>query len=130
MALHKAEAFRMKITTSSDDINSAAENYNYTVHKPDPFTISGAVDDIQPFSPFGYACLDLATEITSPPIKSRGTFYIISVSERSTFDEEEFNNRRLAIKDRLFQQKLRTYAAYWFEKLREDADIQDNRAAF
>jgi hypothetical protein len=113
--------------SASDNFVEAAGDYQYTIHRPEPFSVAQPVDDMPPFSPFAYAAFDLVVDAISPPIESRGTYYIIQVLERSPVDEEEFENRAPAIGVRLRQEKVRAYLSYWYDQLKENAEIEDYR---
>ena len=52
---------------------------------------------------------------------------MFQVTSRAPFNEEEFINSAPAILERLHQEKVRAYVAYWYETLRDKADIVDNR---
>lgn len=56
--------------------------------------------------------------------------YFIKVKDRNQFDEEAFSSQREAIRNRLLQQKSRTVFTQWYEKLKEQAEIEDNRYRF
>lgn len=127
LARIKADAFHRKLMTASDNFISAAQAYAYEVHRPDPFKVSEPVDDLPPFSPLAYAALDLVVNSYSPPIECRGAYYILQVLERTEVDEEEFENRMPAIGERIRQEKIQAFVSYWYEQLREKANIKDYR---
>jgi parvulin-like peptidyl-prolyl isomerase len=127
MAHRKAEAFFRKLMTASDNFGDAANLYEYTVHRPEPFRVADAIDTMPPYSPFAYAAYDMFINSISPPVESPGAYYILQVLERSTADEEEFENRAPAIAERLRQEKTQAFVSYWYDQLRENADIKDYR---
>jgi len=129
-ALRKAQAFFRKGTTMRTNLDEAAGIYKYEVHKPEPFRITDVVDGMAPYSPFAYAALRLLPNAVSPPVESRGSYFIIRLIGQSTIDEEAFANSAPAITNQLKQQKMQTYIAYWYEKLKEDADIEDYRGRY
>ena len=59
----------------------------------------------------------------------RGSYYI-RVKDRTPFDEAAFEAQKTALKNRLYQQKARTIFNQWFENLKKEADIVDNRHKF
>jgi len=127
MASRKAEAFYLKLMTTPAGFQEAADDYGYTVHKPDPFRVNQPVGDIPPFSPFAYAALKLAADALCPPVESNNAYYVFRVLQRSDVDEAEFASRAPAISDRLHQEKLQAYIGYWYEHLKENAEIKDYR---
>jgi peptidyl-prolyl cis-trans isomerase D len=132
MALRKAEGFHRRLTTTPAGVepggfDQAAEDYALVVHQPAPFRVADPVEDMPPFSPFAYATLDLLDDNFSPPVESRGIYYVIQVIGRSEIDEEAFVNNAPGIHDRLQQEKVQAYVTYWYEKLKDNAEIEDNR---
>jgi parvulin-like peptidyl-prolyl isomerase len=130
VARRKAEAFHLKWTTTSDDFQNVATDYQYTVHNPEPFRVADPVDNLSPFSPFAYTALDLKDDAVSPPVECEGSYYVIHLIERGPFDEEAFQSRAAALNGRLQQQKAQTYMVYWFDQLKENAEIEDFRGRF
>jgi peptidyl-prolyl cis-trans isomerase D len=129
-ALRKAEAFYRKGVTMRTNFKEAADIYGYTIQKPKPFRVADPVDGMAPYSPFAYAALGMVNDGVSPPIESRGSYYVIHLIGHSEFDEEAYKAAAPAINDRLKQQKMQTFIAYWYEKLKEEADIEDYRGSF
>ena len=131
MALRKAQGFHRKMYSTKTGLNRAAEDYGYTIERPEPFSVSGPIGvNISPYSPFAYDALDMSIEQVSKPIVSRGVYYVFRVLERSAVDEELFAQRAPAINEQIHQEKVQTYVTYWYTQLRENADIEDLRRGF
>ena len=130
IARRKAKSFHLKWETTRDTFQNVAADYEYTVHSPEPFRVADPVDNLPPFSPFAYAAIDLADDAVSPPVESDGNYYLIHLIERGPFDEEAFQTRAEALNGRLQQQKAQTYMVYWYDQLKENAEIEDYRGRF
>jgi peptidyl-prolyl cis-trans isomerase D len=68
-------------------------------------------------------------EISLPIETDRGV-YFIRVVERTEINEEEFKQQRNSIRMQLLNQKSQNFFNKWYEELKEQADIEDNRDLF
>ncbi len=57
-------------------------------------------------------------------------YYFVKVKDRTEFDPESYKTQKDAIRARLMNQKSQRFFAEWYENLKEDADIEDNRYLF
>jgi parvulin-like peptidyl-prolyl isomerase len=57
-------------------------------------------------------------------------YYYIQVLDRTAFNEEDYKIQRTIIRNRLINQKAQRFFAEWYDKLKEKADIKDNRDLF
>lgn len=130
MALRKAEGFHTKLRTTPASFREAVEDYGYTIHRADTFTVSQGTDGIPPYSPFAIAAFGLPLNTFSPPIESHGSIFVMNVTDRSPLNEEEFRLAVDATRSRLQQQKVEAYIVYWYDKLKADAEIEDYRSTF
>jgi peptidyl-prolyl cis-trans isomerase D len=76
------------------------------------------------------AALGLEVGTISPPVEGSRHYYLIEVTGRTEFDEEDYINRRDELKEQILQQKRQQFFTQWLEGLREDATIVDNRYMF
>ncbi|MGD8414440.1 MAG: peptidyl-prolyl cis-trans isomerase, partial [Candidatus Latescibacterota bacterium] len=129
MARRKAEGFHRKLTTTDATLEETAEDYGRVVHSPEPFRFVDPLDDMPPRSPFAYAALRIQENTWSPPVESAGAYVVFQLLDRSPVDEEAFIQRAPAIAQRLRQEKVRAYVTYWYEKLKENAKIEDYRGS-
>jgi len=127
MALRKAEGFHRKLTTTRVTLQEAAEDYGQVVQTPEPFRFVDPLEDMPPRSPFAYAALRIQNNVWSPPVESRGAYVVFQLLDRAPVDEEDFVERASAIAERLRQEKVRSYITYWYDQLRENAEIEDYR---
>ena len=67
---------------------------------------------------------------TSNILESDRGYFIVKVIERDNFNEEEYKNQRLQIRNQLLSRKVQQFFNSWYEKLKENADIEDNRNLF
>jgi len=57
-------------------------------------------------------------------------YYYLKLLEKSAFDSTEFNTQKAAIERKLLNSKRNLIFEKWYEALKEDADIVDNRKMF
>jgi peptidyl-prolyl cis-trans isomerase D len=76
------------------------------------------------------AAFTLEPGITSSLLESERGFYFIRVLERTAVDEEDYQAQKENIRLRLLNQRSQQFFNQWYEKLKEKADIEDNRNLF
>jgi len=107
-----------KITTYDSKIN---------VQTTGSFTPGGSVPTVGRDYAFIETALELGLNKVSPPVKGFRGYYLISVIERSEFDSSAYSIQRNTMRDQILQEKRNTYFNQWLAKLKEEADIKDNR---
>jgi parvulin-like peptidyl-prolyl isomerase len=120
-----ARAFRQK--ARNDGFETAAQTYNATVANPDTFRV---VDNLELFgarSTVAEAALNVAQGEISPPIESRQSYVVLEVHYRSEIDPEDYREQIPPIRDRLLNQKVQQYITFWYERLRDDSEVEDYR---
>lgn len=68
-------------------------------------------------------------QISSPFAGARGV-YIVQLLSKTPFDETAYEAQRETIRNQLLQDKRSRYVAEWLAKLKETANIEDNRDQF
>jgi len=107
-----------KITTYDSKIN---------VQTTGSFTPGGSVPTVGRDYAFIETALGLGFNKVSQPVKGFRGYYLISVIERSEFDSSAYSIQRNTMRDQILQEKRNTYFNQWLAKLKEEADIKDNR---
>ncbi len=68
-------------------------------------------------------------EISEPFIGNRGA-YIIKLTKRTAFDSTAYSIQKNSLRDNIMRQKKNSLFNAWIEKVKEEADIEDNRHVF
>lgn len=68
--------------------------------------------------------------VTSQMIETDRGYYFIKVLNRTDFDENAYKVQRNAIRSRLLNQKRQQFYSQWYQKLKDKANIEDNRDMF
>ncbi len=108
---------------------SNASSYNKIVkfNSAENISANGAVAGIgRDYAFNGYALNGKVNEI-SKPIKGTNGCYLIKVTQRTAFDSSSFTVRKAQMKQQISQNKKRMIQQQWIEKLKEEAEIIDER---
>jgi peptidyl-prolyl cis-trans isomerase D len=100
------------------------------VQETGPFTLVGAIPGIGRDPNFMGAASALQAGEISPPFQGLRGSYVIQLLSRSTFDSAAFASQREGLLSRLLQEKRGRFLSEWLAKLKENADIEDNRDLF
>ena len=93
-------------------------------------TLSGNVLGIGISVPFNAAAFALQTDEVSDMVETERGFYYIRLLEKSEFDSTAFNTEKLTLKVQLENQKKQQIFTRWYNQLKENSDIVDNRKMF
>ncbi len=113
------------------DLNSA---YNYypqvTVALGVTFTPGGTIPSIgREFGLLNYGETGKIGVISDPVKGTRGAF-LVKLTNRTQFDENAYAVQRNIIRDNLIQFRKQRLVSEWMQKIRKEADIEDNRYKF
>lgn len=110
---------------------------NITSIKPDlqvmntgPFTPNGTIPNLGRDYLFINNALELEVGKMSKPFKGMRGWYIINVKSRSNFDKENYLSQASAIKNQILNEKKGRFFSELLSKLKDNADIVDNRHLF
>lgn len=79
---------------------------------------------------FTNTALNLDKNQLSEPFKGLRGYYVINLTEKTEFDSSSYSLQSSTIRNNLIQEKKNTYLNLWLTKLKENADIVDNRYIF
>jgi len=94
------------------------------------FTLAGNVPGVGRSVEFSAAAFALEPDQKSGMIETDRGYYYLKLLEKSAFDSTEFNTQKAAIERKLLNSKRNLIFEKWYEALKEDADIVDNRKMF
>ncbi len=125
-ALETARQLRAMATTGGD-LEAAAHSFELEVVETTPFTIDQSIPGIGTGTGFAVAAYELQTGRIGPPVKGNQEWFIIQVIDRSPGEPSEMAAQRQAILQQLRQKSASRFLALWYDKLRQDAVVVDNR---
>ncbi|MEW6061809.1 MAG: peptidylprolyl isomerase [Bacteroidota bacterium] len=112
------------------DLNTLAVDPTISVQTTGEFSVGGYIPTIgRDYAVIGAAKQGETGKIL-PPIEGQRGFYLIKILSRTTIDTSAFNSQKNMLATQLLQEKKQRVLAQWLEKLKESADIEDNRELF
>ncbi len=103
---------------------------SFQVREADDIGINSNIPDVGRDNKFVGAAFGLDEGVVSQPIEGARNFYLIEVTGRTEFDEEQYAEQRDELKVEILQSKRQQFFSQWLERLREEAEIVDNRYMF
>ena len=94
------------------------------------FTLGGSVPGIGHDQNFLGAVAALQPGQISPAVQSMRGAYVIQLQSASGFDTTGYAGQRETLRTRLLQEKRTRYMTDWLAKLKDKAEIEDNRDMF
>ncbi len=125
-ALVTAKELRAMAITGGD-LEAAAHSFELEVVETTPFTVEQTIPEIGMGTGFAVAAYELQTGKIGPPVKGYGEWFILQVIDRSLGEPSELAAQRLAIMQQVRQQNGSRFLALWYDQLRKEADVVDNR---
>jgi hypothetical protein len=138
-ALRRAKVKRLKemITglrgklAPGDSLTKVAELDPATkVQRIGSFTLVASVPGIGRDQNFIGALSALSPGQVSPPVEGVRGVYLIQLVSRSEFDSTAYAAQRDMLRSQVIQDKRSRFLADWVAKLKEEAEIEDNRDVF
>lgn len=115
---------------SQGDLNTLAVDPNISVQTTGEFSVGGFIPTIgRDYAVVGVAKQGEVGKIL-PPVEGQRGIYLIKILNRTAIDTSAFNSQKTMLATQLLQEKKQRVLAQWLEKLKESADIEDNRELF
>ncbi len=125
-ALATAKELREKAVTGGD-FEAAAHSFELEVEETTPFTVEQTIPGIGMGTGFAVAAYELQTGRISPPVKGYDEWFVLQVTDRQPGEPSELAAQRQAIMQQIRQESSSRFLALWYDKLRQDAEVVDNR---
>ncbi|MFO7526816.1 MAG: peptidylprolyl isomerase [Ignavibacteriaceae bacterium] len=125
VAKSRAEEVYAKINGDLNKVSQFSENVE--VKRTENFLPQGSIPNIGRDYTFVNKALNLELNKLSEPFKGQRGYFIIKVVDRTPFDENEYSAQSSTIRNTILQEKKSRYLNQWVEKLKETAEIEDNR---
>ncbi len=94
------------------------------------FSIDASVSGVGRYTDFNATAFSLEPNQTSNLIETERGFYYLKLLEKTAFDSTAFVSQKESSRSRLLSQKRNLIFQEWYDQLKEDADIVDNRKMF
>jgi peptidyl-prolyl cis-trans isomerase D len=123
-------AAKLKSQIGGDVFKTKSLNQKLIADTTGQFSPNGSIPNIGRDYAFIHAAVNADLNKVSDPVKGFRGYFLIKVTERSSFDSAAYSIQRNALRDQLIQEKRSMYVNQWLEKLKKDADIVDKRYIF
>ncbi len=122
----------LKSKLGSHDSLTAIQNLDprVKVEASPEFTLSTGVPGLGREPHFLGAVSALTIGQISPPVETYRGAFLIQLLYRSEFDSTKFEAQKSVTENQLLQEKRNRFLSEWLAKLKESADIEDNRHVF
>jgi parvulin-like peptidyl-prolyl isomerase len=125
-----AAGYRDKLAATDSLRALAAMAPQVTVAETGPFTEGGVVPGVGRDPVFLGTAAALKVGQISRAVQGQRGAYILQLLSRTEPDSIAYKAQREMLRTRMLQDKRSRFAAEWIERLKEHADIQDNRENF
>jgi peptidyl-prolyl cis-trans isomerase D len=133
----KVEKTKLQATTAREKLQQgegveklAQLTPGVQVQETGSFTLGGSIPGVGRDQNFLGAVASLQPGQVSPAVQSMRGAYVIQLVSASGFDSTAYAGQRESLRTRLLQEKRNRYLSDWLAKLKEKADIEDNRDLF
>jgi peptidyl-prolyl cis-trans isomerase D len=123
---NRAESIRKQAVTSGN-LESAALAAGLDAEETSYFKRGDAIPGIGGNTPFAVASHLLPVGEISTPIRSGNAYFLIRVADRKLPDMDLFTSRSAEIAEQLNREKTMRFIAGWFDEIRQNAEVVDNR---
>jgi peptidyl-prolyl cis-trans isomerase D len=128
--MQMAAAVRSKLAPSDSLSKIEQIDPAVKVQNTGAFTLAGAVPGIGRDPEFVGAVSGLQTGQISPPVRGMRGAFLIQLLSKTAFDSAAFASQKDMLISRLTQEKRQQVMTDWLARLKEKADIVDNRDLF
>jgi parvulin-like peptidyl-prolyl isomerase len=128
--LAMAEEYRGKLAPGDSLTILKNLNPSINVQRAGPVTLTGAIPGVGRDQNVIGTVAAMPVGTISHPVEGRNGAYLIHLLSRSEFDSTAYQTQRSAIRAQLQQERKGKAFNEWLTKLKERADIEDNRDMF
>ena len=114
----------------SATFDEAAVEASLEIKETGLFKLNAYISGIGRDQNFSGMAFRLDLDEISVPVEGEKGYYLLQAIERTGITEEAFAEAKDAEKERLLQSKQQTTYMAWYNALKENADIEDNREMF
>jgi len=115
---------------SGTPIDEVAQQDSLELQQTEEFTPGGTIPGIGREPGLAGKALGLNIGDYSEPIKGSRGYYLLQVVDKSEFDQEDFQAKKENLKTQLAVRQRNQIFGLWYQKVKEEADIEDFRSDF
>ncbi len=112
------------------DVKTLASDANIYIQTTGEFAFNGVIPGIGRENAVNGAAKNGTLQKVLPPIEGKRGYYLIKIINRSEFDTAAYSVSKNMLSMQLVNEKKQRVLTQWLEKMKETADIEDNRETF
>lgn len=112
------------------DLMTLAADPNIPVQNTGEFAVGGGIPTVGREYAFAGAAKNTPVGKVSAPVEGRRGYYLLKVLNRTPFDTTSYGLMKNMLATQLVTEKRQRVLTQWLAKLKETADIEDNRDQF
>ncbi|NUN70308.1 MAG: peptidylprolyl isomerase [Bacteroidetes bacterium] len=112
------------------DLTALSSDPNIQVQNTGEFAVGGGIPTVGREFAFAGAAKNTPVGSVSGPVEGRRGYYLLKVLNRTPFDSASYNVMKNMLATQLITEKRQRVLTQWLAKLKETADIEDNRDQF
>jgi peptidyl-prolyl cis-trans isomerase D len=114
----------------NNDLAVLASDPNIPVQNTGEFAVGGGIPTVGREFAFAGAAKNTPVGTVSAPVEGRRGFYLLKVTNRTPFDSASYGLMKNMLATQLITEKRQRVLTQWLTKLKETAEIEDNRDQF
>ena len=112
------------------DLTTLTADANISVQTTGDFSFSGAIPGIGRENAVSGTAKNGQTQKILPPTEGKRGYYLVKILNRTAFDSSAYSATKNMLSMQLVNEKKQRVLTQWLEKMKETADIEDNRDTF
>jgi len=126
IGLKHAQAMKERVAKGMS-FEEAAQAESLAVKRPEPFTLSSYIPEVGRDTKFLGTAFSLKPREVSDPVEGVRGYYLITLVDKTPFNEADFQAQKQSIKEQLLERKRSSAFSNWYSQLKERAKIKDYR---
>ncbi|MDP1677092.1 MAG: peptidylprolyl isomerase [Bacteroidota bacterium] len=112
------------------DLNVLTSDINISVQTTGDFSFGGAIPGVGRENAVSGAAKNEAIQKILSPIEGKRGYYLVKILNRTSLDTTAYSASKNMIATQLINEKKQRVLTQWLEKMKETAEIEDNRDSF
>ena len=121
---------KYSILGENGDLNALTADANISVQTTGDFSFGGAIPGVGREYAVSGAAKNGETQKILSPIEGKRGYYLVKILNRTAFDSSAYSASKNMLSMQLINEKKQRVLTQWLEKMKETADIEDNRDSF
>ncbi|KAB2907667.1 MAG: peptidylprolyl isomerase [Ignavibacteriales bacterium] len=114
----------IKSKTGGDLSKAPSIDKNARFGVADSFTLAGNISGLGMDYAFSYNAYKAKPNTISEPVKGLRGYYLIKLTMRENFNEQDYLSKRVTIRDQMLNERRQTASQLWMQQAIEDANVK------